>query len=228
MPANDEETIIEACLGGDIQAYQELVERFHSEVLGLCLSYTGSTATAEDMAQEAFINAYLQLGHLQLPTRTFARSLILRKAGRTIHLLHFGRARTRGDVVVYLPEEKVLVAGALIFAGPGSFKGQVYPASWGRVLAAIDLLDFVAIIPHHDPVFRGRQWLHYQMALYQSLGTQVRQGVEAGWTLDKIRQQVDLKSFRAEAIEGDAHMAQHFDEWVLGNGVEWTYRELTE
>ena len=34
--------------------------------------------------------------------------------GRTIRVLHFGRAHTRGDVIVYLPDEGIVAVGDLV------------------------------------------------------------------------------------------------------------------
>ena len=40
-----------------------------------------------------------------LPSLTFERSLILHTRTRPIHVRYYQRGHTRGDVVVYLPEE---------------------------------------------------------------------------------------------------------------------------
>ncbi|HEX9732902.1 MAG TPA: MBL fold metallo-hydrolase [Thermoanaerobaculia bacterium] len=55
------------------------------------------------------------------PTLTLDRRLTLHRGGREIRLAFFGRGHTGGDVVVYLPAEKVLVSGDLLAAisGPG-------------------------------------------------------------------------------------------------------------
>lgn len=45
------------------------------------------------------------------------RRLTLHRGGREIQLAFFGRGHTAGDVVVYLPAERVLVTGDLLTAG---------------------------------------------------------------------------------------------------------------
>src|SRR5207245_3282314 len=46
-----------------------------------------------------------------LPTIAFEQTMKLYRRDREIHLLYLGRAHTEGDVFVYLPREKVVVAG---------------------------------------------------------------------------------------------------------------------
>ncbi|MFC1525805.1 RNA polymerase sigma factor [Candidatus Latescibacterota bacterium] len=50
---------------GDLQAFGRLVERHRGAVQGLAYHWTGSFPDAEDIAQEAFITAYLKLGQLR-------------------------------------------------------------------------------------------------------------------------------------------------------------------
>lgn len=47
--------------GGDMRAFEELVERHQGRVLGNCRHLTGSPVDAEDLAQEVFVKAYFGL-----------------------------------------------------------------------------------------------------------------------------------------------------------------------
>jgi RNA polymerase sigma-70 factor (ECF subfamily) len=57
----DENTIIAQCLAGDRKAYAVLVERYKDLVHDLVYRMIGDAVRAEDIAQDAFINAYLSL-----------------------------------------------------------------------------------------------------------------------------------------------------------------------
>ena len=57
----DESAIIAQCLGGDRKAYAVLVERYKDLVHDLVYRMTGDAVRAEDIAQEAFVKAYLSL-----------------------------------------------------------------------------------------------------------------------------------------------------------------------
>jgi RNA polymerase sigma-70 factor, ECF subfamily len=53
---------IERSRAGDLEAFGALVERYQRMVNALAYRMTGSTADAEDLAQETFIRAYERLG----------------------------------------------------------------------------------------------------------------------------------------------------------------------
>jgi RNA polymerase sigma-70 factor (ECF subfamily) len=57
----DERAIIARCLAGDRRAYGALVERYRVLVHDLVFRMLGDAAEAEDVAQEAFVKAYLAL-----------------------------------------------------------------------------------------------------------------------------------------------------------------------
>ncbi len=58
----DEATLVERCRGGDELAWEWLVRRCQGRVYGLAYHYLGSVEDARDVAQEAFVRAYRQLG----------------------------------------------------------------------------------------------------------------------------------------------------------------------
>jgi glyoxylase-like metal-dependent hydrolase (beta-lactamase superfamily II) len=62
--------------------------------------------------QEAFLAATDDF-EFRLPDLTFDRRLVLHRDQRPIEVRYFHRAHTRGDVVVYLPEDRILIAGDL-------------------------------------------------------------------------------------------------------------------
>ena len=75
------------------------------------------------------------------PTMTLAKQMTLTRGGREIQLWFFGRGHTGGDVVVYLPEEKVIVTGDLVTSGI-SYMGNAYLSEWADTLDAVKELDF--------------------------------------------------------------------------------------
>ncbi len=62
---------IDACLAGDKTAYGELVGRYQNRLQNTLLRLTGSAEEAEDVAQEAFVQAYLKLDSFQRTARFY-------------------------------------------------------------------------------------------------------------------------------------------------------------
>jgi cyclase len=90
----------------------------------------------------------------RLPDVTFdGETLELRVDGRRLQLLHFGTAHTIGDVLVYLPDDRILFAGDIAFfcVTPMALEGHV--GAWLRVGERIlDEIDAAVIVPGHGPV----------------------------------------------------------------------------
>jgi RNA polymerase sigma-70 factor (ECF subfamily) len=56
-----DEELVDRAVGGDRQAFEELVIRYQDRVYNLLFRLTGSSADAEDLAQETFLKAYRAL-----------------------------------------------------------------------------------------------------------------------------------------------------------------------
>lgn len=67
----DEEQLIQAALAGESQAFGKLVERYQDRLYSAMVNVVGSTDEAEDVVQEAFIQAYIKLNTFQMNSRFF-------------------------------------------------------------------------------------------------------------------------------------------------------------
>lgn len=45
---------------------------------------------------------------------------------RRVELMHVGRGHTKGDIMVWLPEEKILFSGDLVEFGATPYTGDAY------------------------------------------------------------------------------------------------------
>jgi len=59
--------LVQKTLQGDKDAYGKLVTKYQGAVYGLCFHLVGNFADAQDLAQEAFVQAYLSLHQLREP-----------------------------------------------------------------------------------------------------------------------------------------------------------------
>ena len=58
----DDRHLVDAVLGGDLDAFRRIVERESSSVVSTCARVLGDRSEAEDVAQETFVIAYRSLG----------------------------------------------------------------------------------------------------------------------------------------------------------------------
>lgn len=76
--------LVAACLSGDREAFGRIVERYQRLLCSLAYSATGSLSESEDVAQEAFVDAWRQLRTLREPDklRPWLCGILRYKVGR--------------------------------------------------------------------------------------------------------------------------------------------------
>lgn len=86
------------------------------------------------------------------PALTFDRQMEIDLGDRTIQLIHLGHSHTEGSVIIFVPDQKTLFAGDILFTNyhPNFKHGDM--DGWIRALDALLALDAVTIIPGHGPV----------------------------------------------------------------------------
>ncbi len=94
---------------------------------------------------------------LRPPELTFSERLTLHLDGFPVELRHAGRAHTSNDVVVWLPEQRVLFAGDLAFSGGQPFLLEGSVAGFRSAIAQMRALQPEVLAPGHGPVRRGDQ-----------------------------------------------------------------------
>ncbi len=150
---------------------------------------------AQLASQKTYLEELKQI-QITLPTLTFERSLILHKPDRAIHIYYFGKGHTRGDVVAYLPKEKVLVTGDLLTGGI-PFMRDAYPSQWIGVLESLAKLDWDAAIPGHGGVQRGKGQLEKLTAYMKDMVAGVQAAVAKGMSLEETKKSLDLSKHAA-------------------------------
>ncbi|GAA1032480.1 MBL fold metallo-hydrolase [Virgisporangium ochraceum] len=92
----------------------------------------------------------------RVPSVTFRDALTLHPGGHRVEVRHPGHpAHTTGDAVVWLPDQRVLFSGDLLFHGltPLVFMGSVTGAI--TALRWIADLDPAVVVPGHGPLIHG-------------------------------------------------------------------------
>jgi cyclase len=86
------------------------------------------------------------------PTETFDGHLELRVGDRVVELIEVGPAHTRGDVMVHVPDARVVFTGDILFheGHPVMWAGPV--ASWIAALDRVLGMDVDVVVPGHGPL----------------------------------------------------------------------------
>ena len=91
------------------------------------------------------------------PTDTFDDTLTLDLGDRRVELRYLGRGHTSGDIVVWLPDERIVFAGDLVEARAAPYMGDAYPGEWASAtLDNVAALDAQQLVGGRGPVVRGK------------------------------------------------------------------------
>jgi cyclase len=127
------------------------------------------------------------------PALTFSESLTLWLGSREIRLVHLGRAHTAGDLVVYLPKERIAGTGDM-FNGYLGFMGDAYVDEWAETLGRLEQLDFETVIPGHGNPFQGKAAIAPVQACLRDLYRQTAALKREGVPPEQASQRVDLRA----------------------------------
>ena len=144
---------------------------------------------------------------LTWPTLVFQKHLTLWLGKLRVEIIQLGRGHTKGDTVVWLPQEKILFSGDLVEYEATPYTGDAYLADWPATLDAIAALGPEKLVPG-----RGRSLttpeevkagLNGTRAFVSEMFASVHRGVEAG---------KDLRSVYKETY---AALHPKFGHWVI-------------
>lgn len=145
-----------------------------------------------------------------LPTVTFVDRLTVHVGARRVELIHVGPAHTTNDVVVWLPDERVLFAGDVVLSGatPFTLMGSVR-----GTLSAIERLrglDPRTVVCGHGPV-TGPEVFDENIDYLTWIERLAGQGTALGIPPLQLAQEADLTMFDhlldPERIVGNLHRA---------------------
>ena len=113
----EERKLVESARDGSEEAYAELVRAYRSKVFNMAYGFTGNRESADDLAQEVFLKAYLALPRFRFGS-TFGTWLyriavnhirdFLRKGARVkeVSLEAVGEPAAGGDAVLAMEKER--------------------------------------------------------------------------------------------------------------------------
>lgn len=148
------------------------------------------------------------------PTRTFDGNLSITFGSRELQLVEVGPAHTRGDLLVYVPEDHTVFTGDILFASghPVMWAGPI--ANW---IGACDrILEWApeTVVPGHGPITdcsaieRLKTYLTY-------LSEEARQRFDAGMPVLEAARDINIDDYRdwGEAERMVANVASLYREF---------------
>lgn len=126
------------------------------------------------------------------PTLTLTQTMTLHLGAREVRIMFLGRGHTAGDVVVYLPKERIVATGDLLVNGT-SYMGDAFVPEWIDTIAALKKLDLGTVLPGHGAAFTDLAKLDHWQAYLRDFWAQAQRFHKAGTPWEEAAKQVDLR-----------------------------------
>ena len=125
------------------------------------------------------------------PNNTLSRDMTLHRGGREIQIRFFGRAHTDGDIVVFLPRERMVATGDMITSAL-SYTGDAWVEEWPATLEQVMTLDFDTVLPGHGSVFKGKDHIRNLQAYWRDFYQQAIAFRKQGISPEEAAKRMDL------------------------------------
>jgi glyoxylase-like metal-dependent hydrolase (beta-lactamase superfamily II) len=143
---------LEMMLVYGLQSYKQVGAQVIAHTLGKSYLYSETTATRL-AASKKNISPWLDSVEKIIPADLWIdRQSIMQIAGLDLMIKPIGYAHTAEDLVVYLPSEKVLFAGDLIFSGRIPYVGNADSLGWVKALREVAQMDINVLVAGHGKV----------------------------------------------------------------------------
>jgi len=128
------------------------------------------------------------------PTRTFEKRLDLAVGNKEVQLIEVGPTHTVGDCIVYLPGERVVFTGDILFIGgtPIMWVGPV--ANWIKACDLMLEMDVEAIVPGHGPI-TDKGGVEAVKGYWEYLTAEARKRYDGGMSADEAVEDIDLGAY---------------------------------
>jgi len=157
------------------------------------------------------------------PTRRFTDAMTVDVGGRKIELRHMGSGNTNGDIIAYLPKEKILATGDVIVR-PTPYGFYSHPRSWVVVLKQLKTLPASYIVPGHGEIMTDTDYIDLLIDALSFVADNVDRLAAEGKSLDEVRAALDWSRIEQRFTNGDALLALFFDGWFKTPIVEAEYK----
>jgi glyoxylase-like metal-dependent hydrolase (beta-lactamase superfamily II) len=102
-----------------------------------------------------------------------------------------GEANTKGDLVVHLPAEHIVISGDIAIT-PMQFAFESSPRKWVDTLGRLAAIDATTVVPGYGRPQTDKRFLSDLQAMLRSVIEQVDAGIQAGQDLEALKASVKV------------------------------------
>ena len=141
------------------------------------------------------------------PTMTFTGKMTLWLGKLEVQILQLGRGHTKGDTVVWLPQERTLFSGDLVEFDATPYAGDAYFKDWPQTLDAIAALQPANLVPGRGAALKTPEQVQAGLSGTRGFIQDLYLSIEASAKAGK-----DLKQAYKDAY---AQLKPKYGNWVI-------------
>ena len=136
----------------------------------------------------------------KLPQQTYRERMTLYLGDKEIQILYLGRAHTRGDSIVFVPQDRIAYLSEVFNFDEFPYIADGYSADWMRTIEAAEALQADIFVPGHgflprDPT-ETRAGLRRHWQILKEVRNAVQEQVNRGASEDEAVRAIDLPQYR--------------------------------
>jgi glyoxylase-like metal-dependent hydrolase (beta-lactamase superfamily II) len=155
-------------------------------------------------------------------TRMIERDTEISLGKRTVQIRFLGEGNTAGDLIVYVPDAKVLLTGDMVVY-PTPFALDARLGVWAKTMDKLLAIEAVKIVPGHGPPMEDKTYLNDVRRLLLSMEEQTRAQVAAGTPKNQAAEKIDVAWFREKYVTSKIREGS-FLRWFLRPVVDNAYK----
>ncbi|HEX4210036.1 MAG TPA: MBL fold metallo-hydrolase [Candidatus Binataceae bacterium] len=132
--------------------------------------------------------------NVAMPTVTFDGVLERRVGNKTVRLIEVGPAHTRGDVLAYVPDDRVIFTGDILFINghPIIWAGPI--GNWIKACQLMLDLDVETVVPGHGPI-TDKAGVASVKSYFEYIQGETRKRYDAGLSVYDAAQDISLTDY---------------------------------
>ena len=129
-----------------------------------------------------------------MPTFTFEHELVRKVGNKTVRLIEVGPAHTRGDVLAYVPEDRVIFTGDMLFINghPIIWAGPV--GNWIKACQMMMDLELETVVPGHGPI-TDKRGVAAVKGYLEYIAREARRRFDAGMPVFEAAQDISMADY---------------------------------
>jgi glyoxylase-like metal-dependent hydrolase (beta-lactamase superfamily II) len=114
----------------------------------------------------------------RLPSQTYRNRVSLYLGGKEIQVRYLGRGHTRGDSIIYVPQDRIAYLSELFFAEQFLYIDDGFGLDWLKTLDAVDGLGAEIFVPAHGPIPADPRETRQSLARFRQMLVDIRDAVQ--------------------------------------------------